>query len=216
MSKQINEFAINLPMTSVGSVATSPAVPPIDCTPAALPADVAPGEAKHIYVYADGIPQVNQDRDMSMIFMDLVLNVSITNPTTGTCSAYKVVKRLSMDKCKLACDAEVLTPYQVVGGEAEPEDEALVEAEMKAFYHAREVRRKAGIEESDGTKTAKVLISYDDKETDWEGKKQPPARATATLVIKNIKDKAHARHVFDVWHKGKYKNAKITRVMMES
>lgn len=215
MSTQVNEFAINLPMTGVGTVGSP--VPSIDCTPAPLPPEVEASKCDHIYVYVEGCPQVNQIPDTSMISLDLVLNVSVTNPSTGTCSTYKVVKRLSMDKCKLAVDAETLTPFQVVEGEGEPEDPALVEAEMKEFYHKREVMRKAGIQESAGTKTAKVLISFDDeseaaKKADPEGKMTQ--RGSATLMIKAVKDKAHARHVFDVKHKSKYKNPKITRVTM--
>ena len=220
MSTQVNEFSINLPMTSVGMVG-SPALAPepapaVDCTAnTCLPADVDSSQHSHIYVYVEGCPQVNSMPDISMISMDLVLNVCVTNPTTGTSSTYKVVKRLSMDKCKLACEAELGTPFQVVEGEGEPEDPTLVEAEMKAFYYAREVRRKAGIQESAGTKTAKVLISFDD-ESEAAKKANPDAahRGSATLMIKAVKDKAHARHVFDVKHKDKYKNAKITRVTM--
>lgn len=209
---QLNEFAINLPMTSVGMVGTAMAAPAaaIDCTPAALPADVAADKCDHISVWVEGAPQVNGAPDSSIVTMDLVLNVSITNPTTGTYSTYKIVKRLAMDKCKLAVDAEGMTPHQVVEGEGEPEDPALVEAEMKVFYHKREVMRKTGIEESAGTKTAKVLISYDDEEVEGQ-----THRASRTHVIKDVKDKAHARHVFKTKHAHAYKNPTITRVTMD-
>lgn len=218
MTSQVNEFAINLPMTSVGTVGAS-SIPAIDCTPAPLPPEVD-NKCDHINVYVDGCPQVNQVPDTSLISMDLVLNVSVTNPVTGTCSTYKVVKRLSMDKCKLALDAETLTPFQVVEGEGEPEDATLVEAEMKEFYYKREVMRKAGIQESAGTKKFKVLFRFDDVEGNkkWDAAHPEAAgakhSASATVVIDHVKDKAHARHVWTLRHgnHAKYPNAKIVRV----
>lgn len=215
----LNEFAINLPMAGVGSVGSSavsytpPAMEPCaDMTAKmTMPADIDPMSCDHIGVYVDSANVVNYDPSNPMVCVDMVMTVTITPPGSGATSSYKMVKRISMDKVKLACQAECETPISVV----EEETPEQVDKMMAEFYAAQRARELSGLAESAGTKTAKVLISYDDKETDWEGKPQPPARASATLLIKAVKDKAHARHVFDVKHKDKYKNAKITRVTME-
>lgn len=143
---QINEFGINLPMVGIPPM-TSPEPAPHDCTAqVSLPAEIDPMQHSHISVYAEGCPQINTTEGSSMISMDLVLNVSISNPVTGTCSTYKIVKRLSMDKIKLAHQAELETPFQVVEGEAviaarKAEEDAAKKklAESQAAARAREL-----------------------------------------------------------------------------
>lgn len=202
---QVNEFSINLPMVGVTAVGQT-----CDVTAStSLPADVNPAVCDHISVFVDSTQITNYNPTDPAVTIDMVLSVSVQNPSTGECSSYKMVKRLSMDKCKLACEAEGLTP-QVIESADTDLDQIL--AEYQAAKRAREI---AGIAESAGNKTAKLLISYDDKETDSEGNKQPPARATSTLLIKSVKDRAHALHIFDIRHKSKYKNAKVVRVTMQ-
>lgn len=208
MSDALNEFAINLPIGSVPAVMPAAEVAPETCDMTAnyaLPAEVNASSCDHISVYVDSCPQVNSVAGTSMVSTDIVLNVSIHNPATGAYSTYKLVKRLSFDKCKLAHQAEVLTPFQVVEAEEQPEDELMVEQEMAAFYQRRRVQEMAGIYESNGKKKFKVLFKYDDP--------SGSGQASGTVIYDAIVDKAHARHVFAAKiNKDKFKNAKIIRV----
>lgn len=202
----LNEFAINLPMGSVPAIMPATEPYPYDVTAGyELPSEIYAGAADHVYVYADVAPRVNQVPGTSMISMDLVLNVNVTNPATNASSTYQIVKRLSMDKCKLAHQAEVLTPFQVVEAEEAPEDELIVEQEMAAYFQRRRVQEMAGIYESNGKKKFKVMFKYDDP----SGK----GVASGNMTYDAIVDKAHARHVFaSKIDKKKYQNAKIIRV----
>lgn len=216
MSDALNEFAINLPMTGVSAVAPvagsveaapapamEPAIASYDCTmDVPVPADVQTEEHKHINVYVDSASVVNVEGPCA--FVDLVMSVNITNPVTYACAQYKIVKRLSMDKIKLALQAEHMTPFQVVEAE-EPEDDALlVEQEDQRFAAAKRAQEIAGIfTESKGDKTFKVMIKYDDP--------SGSGIASATITVDAVKDAAHARHVVKSKHLGKYKNAKIVR-----
>lgn len=200
---QVNEFSINLPMVGASAVGA-----PCDVTASTtLPPEVNPTACDHINVYVDSAQITSYDASNPAVMVDLVLSVGITNPDSGACSTYKIVKRLSLDKCKLACEAEGMTP-QVVEDLEEDFSEL-----MEAFYAARRAREVAGISESAGNKTADVLVSYDDP--------SGSGRASTTLKISAIKDKAHAKHVFDVKtsqtasFKSKYKNAKITRITVK-
>ena len=217
MSESLNEFAINLPMTGVGAVGNMAVEPAVDMTASvAVPADVCPTKCNHISVSVDQATITNYDQENPCVCVDVVLSVSVNNPETGGGSTYKMVKRISFDKVKLALQAETMTPVQVVEAAEQEEDPVIVEQEMKAFYAAARAREMAGLVESEGRGEAKVLITYDDTSaTQAEAEKNgaSPARASTTLLIKNVKDKAHARHVFDKKHAHKYKNPKITRVV---
>jgi hypothetical protein len=211
----VNEFVINLPLTSVGTAGmeTNPTpVPdqpsPVDVTASyTLPAGVDASACDHIGVYMDSAQVMNYDPKSPIVLVDMVLSVSVTDPSTGSSKNYKMVKRISMDKCKLACDAEHLTPVQVVEAEDDPLEVAQI---MEQFYAAKRAREIAGLTESAGTKKFKVLFQYDDRTRE----DKPTALASGSVVIDAVKDKAHARHVFDVKHgkNKKYPNAKITRV----
>lgn len=191
-----------------------PETSPYDITAAvAVPADVDTSSCSHISAYIDGMPCITSQPDDPMVTADIVVCVCITDPVTYAQRTYKLVKRIAMDKCKLALQAETQTPVQVLEGE----DPEVVAGEMEAFYAARRAREMAGINESAGTKSATVMYSCDDESAaakNAEGK-VGQQRASGKVVIKDIKDKAHARHVFTVKHAPKLKNAKITRVMME-
>jgi hypothetical protein len=224
---QVNEFALNLPMTSPSAVGDTvagamPAAPPmmsyVDCTASTqLPPDVDPQQCDHINVYVDSAQVTGYDQANPMVSVDLVMNVSITEPVSGRTSTYKIVKRLSLDKCKLACDAEHMTPVQVVEAEDDPLEVAQI---MEQFYAAKRAREMAGLTESAGTKKFKVLFRFDDVDANKKWDESHPESAgakhsaSAEVVIDHVKDKAHARHVWTLKHgkHAKYPNAKITRV----
>lgn len=207
MSKALNEFAINLPMAGVGAVGTIAAdQPSYDVTAAVeVPKEVDTAKFDHINVYVDQATVTNFDPKDPCVCVDVVLSVCIANPENGASSTYKMVKRLSFDKVKLACQAEHLTPVQVVEAEEPEEDPLVVEQEMAAFYARRRIQEMAGIFESNGKKKFKILFKYDDPNGNGV--------ASSEVMYDAIVDKAHARHVFGAKiNKDKFKNAKIVRV----
>lgn len=211
----LKEFSMNMPMIGIGGPAPSIA-PSYDVTAAVeMPAEVCADKVDHIYVAVDSATVSNYSATDPMVCVDLVLTVGITNPNGGDSMNYKMVKRLKLDKAKLAYEAESLTPIAV----AEEEDPLEVARLMEAFYAATRAREIAGLTESAGTKTFKVLVSYDidpgkglDAEAAAKARESSKPRGSATVEIKAVRDKAHARHVFDVKHASKYPGAKITRV----
>lgn len=157
---QINEFAINLPIGNVpaltpsvgqtaAQVAPVPAPETFDVTASyAVPAEIS-NEHSHISVYADSTQLVSYNPDAQYACFDLVLSVNINNEQGGTCSTYKVVKRLSFDKVKLACQAEMMTPVCVVEAETEEQkNQRLAEeaAAVSAAKAAKRARELAGLE----------------------------------------------------------------------
>jgi hypothetical protein len=198
----VNEFAVNLPINNVGVVDIT-----ASCT---LPPEVNASACDHIGVYMDSAQVMNYDPRSPAVLVDMVLSVSVADPNTGSLKTYKMVKRISMDKCKLACDAERLTPVQVVEAEDDPLEIAQI---MEQFYAAKRAREIAGLVESAGTKAFNVLFRFDDEKAN---KEHPDAKHTATCTVKidQVKDKAHAHHVWRVKYGNndkKYPNAKITR-----
>jgi hypothetical protein len=150
MSDALNEFAINLPMTGVsavaplaGSVEAAPApAPSFDVTASVtVPAEVDTSKHEHISVYVDSATVSNYNAKDPCVCVDVVLTVSIQNPITYANSSYKLVKRLSMDKVKLALQAEVLTPFQVVEAKTEEQVQAEKLAEAQADAAAKAARR---------------------------------------------------------------------------
>jgi hypothetical protein len=199
----LKEFSMNMPMIGIGG-----SVPSYDVTAAVeMPAEVCADKVDHIYVAVDSATVSNYSATDPMVCVDLVLTVGITNPIGGESMNYKMVKRLKLDKAKLAYEAESLTPIAV----AEEEDPLEVARIMEAFYAATRAREIAGLTESAGTKAFKVMISFDDEKA---SKEHPDAkhRASAVVEIKAVRDAAHARHVFDVKYASKYPGVKITRV----
>jgi hypothetical protein len=202
---ELKEFAINLPMTSIGATCSaipqSAAVTGYDITAdTTVPPDVSP-ECSHINVSVDSATITSYDANSPFVNVDLVLNVNIWQDANGSQSRnHKVIKRLSMDRVKLALQAES-SEYQVVEQEDDP---AEVEKMMTEFYAAKRARELVGIPESAGVRTFDVLFKYRDK----DGK----SWASGTVTVKSLRDAAHARHVFDAHHAAKYPEVKITRV----
>lgn len=92
-----------------------------------------------ITVYADKITPVTYSSDNNAVAgFDIVFAVGI-NCGGGVTKTYQVVKRIGLDKCKLACEAECGTPVSVVEAKSEAMKEA-AEAQKRRF------RRLAGLE----------------------------------------------------------------------
>lgn len=147
MSDALNEFAINLPMSGISAVApvagsmpaeAAPELPYDITAPVTVPAEVDCSQHKHINVYVDSATIANYNPEDPCVCVDLVLNVGVTNPITYATSNYKLVKRVSMDKVKLACQAELMTPVSVVEATT-PEQEAKKLAEAQAAHRAKQL-----------------------------------------------------------------------------
>ena len=185
--KQLNEFAVNLPITTAEPIAVSTtSYPTVDITSNVnIPADVDSTQHSHISVYVDSAQVCNYSPEDRNVCVDLVL--SVTCVTGEKSSTYKVVKRLSMDKIKLACDAECQAPATVVESEDDPEEIAKL---MEAFYAAERVRQIAGLNEPKGAKSFKIMYTKTDQDKPEFGE----------VTIKNARDKAHALHLFKIKH----------------
>lgn len=208
MSDTLNEFAINLPMATiggVGAVQSSEPDAPVDVTSAiAIPAEVSTSKFDHISVYLDQATVSNYEAEDPCVCVDMVLSVNITNLSSKCVNSYKLVKRVSFDKIKLALQAEQLTPVQVIEAEEPEDDPLIVEQEDHRFQVAERAKEMAGIfTESRGDKTFKVMIKYDDP--------SGSGIASTAITVDAVKDAAHARHVVKSKFLGKYKNAKIVR-----
>lgn len=141
MSTQMNEFSMNLPMASIaGPVTDSASGPEGDMTFAIgtpAPAQVDP---KMVTVYANGINAVSFSSDENGIAaFDIVFSVGVI---CGEISkTYQVVKRIGIDKMKIAAEVENTQPMSIVEAQAEvkPDPTKYVLSEVERF------RRLAGL-----------------------------------------------------------------------
>ena len=75
----------------------------------------APGmDPKSVYIYANSINPVSSMDDSNIVAFDIVFSVSCSCPDTGTASTYQVVKRIGIDKMKMADAAKSTTPISIV------------------------------------------------------------------------------------------------------
>jgi len=159
----LNEFTMNLPMIGTSPIGNTvselPAEVPADQVPAEpemydvtadteLPACISP-ECSHITVSVDSASGAGPYSDSSPeVFVDLVLNVNIMEKPEdgsvgyGTTRTYKIVKRVSLDKLKLAFQAESETPVSIVEA-LSPEALQKQAASARAAQRARQL---AGLE----------------------------------------------------------------------
>jgi hypothetical protein len=70
-------------------------------------------DPESVYVYANSINPVSSVGTNITAF-DVVFSVSCTCPDTGTTSTYQVVKRIGVDKMKMASAARSSTPVSIV------------------------------------------------------------------------------------------------------
>jgi len=71
-----------------------------------------------VYVYANNITPVNTEPGNAIVSFDVVFSVSCTDPVTGSTSTHQVVKRIGVDKMKMANDAKMTTPISIVEAQA--------------------------------------------------------------------------------------------------
>ena len=142
MTQQTNEMSINLPMVSISPEDSMAAADPMGTTPqmdAPYPADDSvvmgnPNNSRHpscISVYAETIsPSGSYDPECEVCTFDVVFNVGIREGEIS--KTYRVVKRIGVDKVKLACDAECSSPVSIVEEKAQ-EKKAASAAQAKRF-----------------------------------------------------------------------------------
>lgn len=148
MNQRTNEMAINLPMVSPSPVGDTEAgdyypseVPTVEPEIDTSVVIGSPDNSRHpscVTVYADSITASGSyDPENGVCAFDVVFSVGIQDGDTS--KTYRVVKRIGIDKVKLACDAECSTPVSIV--------EHMTEAKKAASAAtAKRFRQIAGLE----------------------------------------------------------------------
>lgn len=134
---QTNEM-INLPIVNVAPVGDSEyhdEMPSDDYDSITIGAPTSSCDPSCVSVWAESITPVSPT-DGGIAVFDVVLSVGIRSEDGMTSKTYKVVKRIGMDKVKLASQAECSAPVSIV--EQQKVDDA--KATAKRF------RRLAGLE----------------------------------------------------------------------
>lgn len=139
MTQQVNEF--NLPVISVapvGQMDVAPSQAPVPDASVVIGSPDIAHDPSCISVYAESISASGSyDPESPVCTFDVVFSVGIRE---GDCSkTYRVVKRIGIDKVKLACDAECSTPVSVVEEKSETR-------KAEATATARRMRILAGLE----------------------------------------------------------------------
>ncbi len=152
---QVNEFALNLPVVSAeptvdfavdpgyadqaAVMMTTPGAEPESAVTIGAPAP-AVVDPTTVTVYANSINPISYSGDANGIAaFDVVFSVGLAC-ADGSCKTYQVVKRIGIDKCKIAAEVENSTPVSIV--------EAKVEETVKPRVNesVSRARRLAGLE----------------------------------------------------------------------
>lgn len=118
MSTQVNEFELSIPFSAPVATVDSANVPTQDPSIAiGSPATSVP-DPKTITVYANSItPTSFSGDDSSVAAFDVVFSVGIAGGD-GTSKTYQIVKRIGIDKARVAAEVENTAPMSIV--EAQP------------------------------------------------------------------------------------------------
>lgn len=154
MTQKLNEFSLTLPSTDVGPedvaqfVAPAPSTQYADSTSVITPTNepdetVVVGSpavsSSQVTVYANSIQPVSIGDDGSGIAVfDVVFSVGIA-PGDGTCKSYQVVKRIGIDKARIAVEVQQSTPMSIV-------EETKAATKPMVNESVRRARRLAGLE----------------------------------------------------------------------
>lgn len=140
MSTEINEFALNLPMASMEPSTDSATGPEGDMSFAIGTPAPAPIDPKTITVWAGQITPVSYSADETGIAaFDIVFSVGVNCGDTS--KTYQVVKRIGIDKTRIAAEVENTQPMSIVESHAEvkPDPTKYVLSEVERM------RRLAGL-----------------------------------------------------------------------
>ena len=89
----------------------------------------------NVCIYADCINPISYMGDDPIIAFDVVFSVAVTCPETNTIETYKVVKRIGVDRMKMADQAKSTTPVSVL----EAKDEGAEKAKAAQKVRARQL-----------------------------------------------------------------------------
>lgn len=109
---------INLPMitpTEAGAAGAEHYELPVEEPSVVMGAPYTAWKPEDVTVYANSINPVSSmgSTGSPVVAFDVVFSVGI-NCGEGQCKTYQVVKRIGIDKCKMAADAESSTPVSIV------------------------------------------------------------------------------------------------------
>lgn len=151
MTTKLDEFSINLPMVSpsapeaqefsvnpgyedeaasVMSAADAPAETSITIGNPAP--EVVVQDSSSITVFANSINATSYNEKSDIVSFDIVFAVGVIGED-GSSKSYQVVKRIGIDKCKIAAEAEKTTPMSIVEGKKEVKEQKPVISEAKRF-----------------------------------------------------------------------------------
>ena len=99
---------------------STPSIPYDDSVTMGSPAVSPSLEAKDVTVYALSINPVSSMGDSPIVAFDVIFSVNCTCPESGRAETYQVVKRIGVDKLKLANTAKSSTPISIVEAKATP------------------------------------------------------------------------------------------------
>lgn len=85
-----------------------------------------------VFVYANNITPVTSEPGSTIASFDVVFAVNVVDSATGSTSTHQVVKRIGVDKMKMANDAKMSTPISIVEAK-KPESSMLSAARIKAL-----------------------------------------------------------------------------------
>lgn len=121
----VNEFQLGLDTSALSSSAQSAQVysggssvvvgDPVDYPP---PTDESP--KRTISVYANSINPVSYNVADEVACFDIVFSVGVMDGDGSSCTTYQVVKRIGIDKSKIANEVKDSTPVTVVEASAAP------------------------------------------------------------------------------------------------
>ena len=143
---QVNDFDISMAMdtpmaNSASVVPTAPEAAPETSVVVGTPMP-AGRDASTITVYANSINPASYGGEANGVAaFDVVFSVGVTCED-GSCKTYQVVKRIGIDKCKIASEAESSTPVSIV--EAEKVEEPV--QSKPVISEAKRMRILAGLE----------------------------------------------------------------------
>ena len=138
MAENTNEMALAVVSApSMGLVGGD--VPPMNVPAPEAPAmdSIAIGspankyDASSVSVYAQSITPIAYQSADEVACFDVVFSVGI-NCGDGVSKTYQVVKRIGIDKCKIACEAECSVPVSVVESQQEEKKQAGLAAAKRA------------------------------------------------------------------------------------
>jgi len=113
MDPKVNEMDDSYADGGYAAMVNLPATP-LSTTDSTITVSPAVSPVKNVTVYANSINPVSYGDDDPIVAFDCVFSVGIVCPDTGSTKTYQVVKRIGVDRMKMAADAESTTPVSIV------------------------------------------------------------------------------------------------------